>query len=331
MANTKNYAAMKPWITLIGALAFTANAATIYAQNYPARPMRLVVPFTAGGGTDLIARSVGAKLTETWGQPVVVDNRTGGTGAVGSLLVAQAPPDGYTLIMVTASTHAISPNFFRKPVFNPVKDFTPVTLMATSHEVVVAHSATAATSIKELIALAQAKPGALNYASAGTGTIGHVTAELFKIATNTNIAHIPYKGTGDAIRDLLGGQVNIMFGAPGAVIQHVRSGRIKALAICYRQRLPEMKDVPTMAEAGYPSVEASNWYAMLAPAGTPKPIITKLNQQIARILQLPEIKDQLYKQGYDAVSSTPEELGAMLATDLVKWGKVVKAIGLQTN
>ena len=226
MANTKNYAAMKPWITLIGALAFTANAATIYAQNYPARPMRLVVPFTAGGGTDLIARSVGAKLTETWGQPVVVDNRTGGTGAVGSLLVAQAPPDGYTLIMVTASTHAISPNFFRKPVYNPVKDFTPVTLMANSHEVVVAHSATAATSIKELIALAQAKPGALNYASAGTGTIGHVTAELFKIATNTNIAHIPYKGTGDAIRDLLGGQVNIMFGAPGAVIQHVRSGRI---------------------------------------------------------------------------------------------------------
>ncbi len=331
MANTKNYVAMKPWITLICALAFTVNAATIYAQNYPVRPIRLVVPFTAGGGTDLIARAVGVKLTETWGQSVVVDNRTGGTGAVGSLLVAQAPPDGYTLILVTASTHAISPNFFRKPVYNPVKDFAPVTLMANSHEVVVAHSATAATNIKELIALAQAKPGALNYASAGTGTIGHVTAELFKIATNTNIAHIPYKGTGDAIRDLLGGQVNIMFGAPGAVIQHVRSGRIKALAVCFRQRLPEMKDVPTMAEAGFPSVEASNWYAMLAPAGTPKPVISKLNQQIVRILQLPEVKDQLSKQGYDAVSSTPEELGGMIATDLAKWGKVVKTIGLQTH
>ena len=152
-----------------------------------------------------------------------------------------------------------------------------------------------------------------------------------KIATNTNVAHIPYKGTGDAIRDLLGGQVNIMFGAPGAVIQHVRSGRIKALAVCYRQRLPEMKDVPTMAEAGYPQVEASNWYAMLAPAGTPKPVIAKLNREIARILMLPDIKDQLYRQGYDAQSSTPEELAKLMESDLVKWAKVVKAIGLQTN
>ena len=318
-------------LPLLHALMFLDATGIAAAQSYPARPLRLVVPFAAGGGTDLIARSVATRLNEAWGQPVVVDNRAGGTGAVGSVLVAQAPPDGYTLIMVTSSTHAISPNFFHKPAYDPIKDFSAVILMANSHEVVVAHGSTAANNIKELIALAQARPGALNYASAGTGTIGHVTAELFKIVTSTNIAHIPYKGTGDAIRDLLGGQVQIMFGAPGAVIQHVRSGRIKALAVCYRQRLPEMKDVPTMAEAGYPSVEASNWYAMLAPAGTPKPVITKLNQQIARIMQLPETKELLYRQGYDAVSSTPEELARLLETDLAKWGKVVKSIGLQTN
>ena len=298
------------------------------AQTYPLRPIRLVVPFTAGGGTDLIARSVGAKLNEAWGQPIVVDNRTGGTGAVGSVLVAQAAADGYTLIMVTASTHAISPHFVRKRVFDPVKDFTAVTLMANSHEVVVAHPATAANTIKALIALARAKPGTLNYASAGTGTIGHVTAELFKIVTSTDIAHIPYKGTGDAIRDLLGGQVQIMFGAPGAVIAHVRSGRIKALAVCHRERLPEMKDVPTMAEAGYPAVEASNWYAMLAPARTPQSVIARLNHEIARILQLPEIREQLRRQGYDAVSSTPDALAKLLESDLEKWGKVVARLGL---
>jgi tripartite-type tricarboxylate transporter receptor subunit TctC len=312
-------------VTLLGVSDLTSG------QTYPSRPLRLVVPFTAGGGTDLIARAVGVKLNEAWGQPIVIDNRTGGTGAVGSLLVAQAQPDGYTLIMVTASTHAISPNFFRKPVFNPIKDFAPITVMANSHEVVVAHPSAGIGSIKELVALAHAKPGNLNYASAGTGTIGHVTAELFKIVTGTKITHIPYKGTGDAIRDLLGGQVQIMFGAPGAVIQHVRSGRIKALAICYRERIPQLKEVPTMTEAGYPSIEASNWYAMLAPAGTPQPIITRLNQQITTIMRLPEIKQQLYLQGYEAVSSTPQELATMLETDLAKWGKVVKTIGLQIN
>jgi tripartite-type tricarboxylate transporter receptor subunit TctC len=323
---------MKPLNHLIVlGLALAIGASLTHAQSYPSRPIRLVVPFTAGGGTDIIARATAVRLNESWGQPVVVDNRPGGTGAVGALIVMQAPQDGHTLLMVTASTHAISPNFFRKPPFSPVKDFSPVTLMATAQEVVVAHAATPAATIKELIALAHARPGALNYASAGTGTIGHVTAELFKIATSTNIAHIPYKGTGDAIRDLLGGQVNIMFGAPGSVIQHVRAGRIRALAVCARQRLPEMKDVPTMGEAGYPQVEASNWYAMLAPANTPRPVIAKLNREVARILQQAEIREQLARQGYEATGSSPEDLGNLIATDLAKWGKVVKAIGLQTN
>lgn len=304
---------------------------SVAAQDYPTRPIRLVVPFAPGGGTDLLARTLAQKLNEAWGQAVIVDNRSGGTGAVGSVLVAQAAPDGYTLILVTSSTHAISPNFFRKPPYNPVKDFAPVTLVANAPEIVVVHPSVPANSIKELVALAKAKPDTLNYASAGTGTIGHMAAELFKVVTGTKITHVPYKGTGDAIREVLGGQVQIMIGAPGAVIQHVRSGKLRALAACTRQRLPEIKDIPTMAEAGYPAVEASNWYAILATAGTPSAVTSKLNREIVRIMQSPEIKEMILRQGYEATTSTPEELGNLIKTDLAKWNKVVKATGMPIN
>jgi len=301
------------------------------AQDYPTRPIRLVVPFAPGGGTDLLARTLSQKLNEAWGQPVIIDNRSGGTGAVGSVLVAQAAPDGYTLILVTSSTHAISPNFFRKPPYNPVRDFAPVSLMASAPEVVVVHPSVPANSIKELVALAKARPDTLNYASAGTGTIGHMAAELFKVVTGTKITHVPYKGTGDAIREVLGGQVQIMIGAPGAVIQHVRSGKLRALAACTRQRLPELKEIPTMAESGYPAVEASNWYAILATAGTPSAAIAKLNREIVRIMQIPEVKEMILRQGYEAVTSTPEELGALIKNDLAKWSKVVKQTGMPIN
>jgi len=312
-------------------LAGLGIGSAVTAQDYPTRPIRLVVPFAAGGGTDLLARTVAQKLNEAWGQPVINDNRAGGTGVVGSLLVAQAAPDGYTLILVTSSTHAISPNFFRKPPYDPVKDFAPVSLVANAPEVVVVHPSVPANSIKELIALAKAKPDTLNYASAGTGTIGHMAAELFKVVTGTKITHVPYKGTGDAIREVLGGQVQIMIGAPGAVIQHIRSGKLRALAACTRQRLPEIKDIPTMAEAGYPAVEASNWYAILATAGSPSAVITKLNREIVRIMQIPEIKEMILRQGYEAKTSTPGDLGTLIKTDLAKWNKVVKATGMTLN
>jgi tripartite-type tricarboxylate transporter receptor subunit TctC len=301
------------------------------AQDYPMRPIRFVVPFVAGGGTDLIARTLAQKFNEAWGQTVVVDNRGGGTGAVGSVLVAQSAPDGYTLILVTSSTHAIAPNFYRKPPYHPIRDFAPVALVAAAPEIVVAHPSVPATSIKELIALAKAKPGTLNYASPGTGTIGNMTGELFKIVTGTNIVHIPYKGSADAIRELLGGQVQLMFSAPGSVIQHVRTGKLKALGAATRQRLPELKDIPTLAESGYPAIEASNWYAVLATAGTPRSVITKLNAEIVRAMQLTEIREMLLRQGYEAKTSTPEELATLMRDDLAKWGRVVKTAGMQID
>lgn len=306
-------------------------AGIVAAQDYPTRPIRLVVPFAPGGGTDLLARTVAQKLNEAWGQTVVVDNRSGGTGAVGSVLVAQAAPDGYTLLLVTSSTHAISPNFFRKPPYDPVRDFSPVSLIANAPEILVVHPSVPATSIKELVALARAKPDTLNYASAGTGTIGHMAAELFKVVTGVKITHVPYKGTGDAIREVLGGQVQIIIGAPGAVIQHIRSGKLRALGAATRQRLPELKDIPTFAESGYPAVEASNWYAILSTAGTPSAVVNKLNREIVRTMQAHEIKEMILRQGYEATTSTPEALGILIKGDLAKWNKVVRQTGMTIN
>ncbi|MGZ5172488.1 MAG: tripartite tricarboxylate transporter substrate binding protein [Burkholderiales bacterium] len=311
------------------ALAALIASAGAFAQGYPTKPIRLIVPFAPGGGTDMIARSIAQRLGEAWAQPVVVDHRPGGTGAVGSVVVAQSAPDGYTLIIVTSSTHAIAPNLHRKPLYDPVRDFAPVSLAASAPEIVVAHASVPATSIKELVALAKAKPGTLNYASPGTGTIGHMTGELFKLVTGANIVHIPYKGAGAAIREVLGAQVQIMFSAPAAVIPHVRSGKLRALAAATHERLPELKEIPTLAELGYPAVEASNWYGVLAPAGTPRSIIEKLNREIVKTMQISEVKEALFKQGYDAVSTTPEQFGKLIRDDFQKWKKVVSASGMQ--
>ncbi|MSW20167.1 MAG: tripartite tricarboxylate transporter substrate binding protein [Actinobacteria bacterium] len=316
-----------PLIILSG-LAISSIAA---AQDYPVRPIRIVVPFVAGGGTDLLARTLAQKFNETWGQPAIVDNRPGGTGAVGSVLVAQSAPDGYTMLLATSSTHAISPNFFRKPPYHPVTEFAAVSLTAVAPEIVVAHPSVPASSIKELVALAKTKPAALNYASPGTGTIGNMTGELFKIVTGTAITHIPYKGSGAAMRDLLGGQVQLMFSGPSGMLQHIRAGKLKALGVAARLRMPELKDVPTLAESGYPTIEASNWYAVLTSAGTPVAVIQKINAEIVRAMQLPEIKEMLMRQGYEAKSSTPAELAALIKEDLAKWNKVVKSSGMQVD
>ena len=312
----------------LGALALAA-ACPAAAQSYPTKPIRLLVPFAPGGGTDMLARAIAKGLNDAWGHPVIVDHRPGGTGAVASVTVAQAPRDGYTLLMVTSSTHAISPNLLRKPPYDPVKDFAPVALTASAPEIVVAHPSAGASSIKELVAIAKAKPGALNYASPGAGTIGHMTGELFKIITATSIVHVPYKGSGAAMRELIGGHIQLMFSAPGAVIQQVRSGKLKALAAATRERLPELKDIPTLAEVGYPEIEASNWYGVLTTAGVARPIIQKLNAEIVRTMQLQEVKEMVSKQGYEAAPSSPEAFGKLIANDLAKWKKVVKASGME--
>ena len=300
---------------------------TAVAQNYPTKAIRLLVGNAPGGGTDLIARTLSQKLYEAWGHSVVVEHRPGATGAVAAVTLAKAAPDGYTLMIVTSSSHAIAPALQSDLAYHPVRDFAPIALVATAPQILVAHPALAANTVKELIALAKAKPGALNYASSGTGTLGYMTAELLKSVTQTDIVHIPYKGTGSAVIELLGGQVQLMFSAPGAVIQQVRAGKLKSIAVASAKRPAGLEDVTTFAEAGYPAIEASNWYAILATAGTPRAIVDKLNQGIVRIVRLPEVKESFFTQGYEATSSTPQELALLIRNDLAKWQKVVKAAG----
>ena len=308
-----------------------AGGNTGWAQNYPVKAIRFIVPFAPGGGVDLIGRTLSQKLTELWGQPVDVDNRSGGGGNIGTDMVAKAPPDGYTLLMGYVGNLAINPFLFKDLTYDALKDFAPVTLAATAPNMLVAHPSVAAGSVKELVALAKAKKTALNYASAGNGTVGHMVAELFKIETGTQIVHIPYKGNGAAITDVLAGQVQIMFSAPAAVIAHVRAGKLRALAVASAKRESAMADVATFAETGYPAVEAQAWYGVLSTAGTPKAVIAKLNTEIVRIMQSLEVKDRLATQGYNVITGTPEQFREVMRTDLAKWQKVVKASGASVD
>lgn len=307
------------------------NAGMASGQNYPVKPIRLIVPFAPGGGVDLIGRTIAHKLQEAWGQSVIVDNRGGGGGNIGTDMVAKALPDGYTLLMGYVGNLAINPFLFRNLPYDPVRDFAPIALTATAPNLLVAHPTVAANTVKELIALARSKPGALSYASAGNGTVGHMVAELFKTVTGVNIVHIPYKGNGPAVTDLLAGQVQFMFSAPGAVIALVEAKRLKAVAVASAQRLRELGEVPTFAEAGYPGIEASAWYGVLSAAGTPKRVIDMLNLKIARIMQMPDVRERLAAQGYDARTSTPEGFAQLIREDLVKWQKVVKASGAKVD
>ena len=296
--------------------------------EYPVKSIRLVVPFAPSGGTDMIARIIALRLTEAWGQPVVVDHRPGGSGALGGTLVKNSPKDGYTLLICTSSTHAISPNLYKNPPYDPSRDFAAVILAATAPNVLVAHASVPANSVKELIALAKAKPGSLNYASPGTGTVGHMAAELFRSVTGTDIVHVPYKGSGSAQADLLGGHVQLMFSGPGAVIQQVYAKKLKALAVATQKRAVGLEDVPTFIELGFPAMEASNWYGILTTAGAPRPVIDKLNREISRILALPDTKERFLTQGYEPTTNTPDEFQAKIRNDNAKWAKVVKASGI---
>lgn len=309
----------------------TAFAADGLAQQYPTKPIRMIVPFSPGGGVDLIGRTLAQKMQEAWGQSVIVDNRGGAGGNSGTDMVAKSPPDGYTLLMGYVGNLAINPWLFRKLPYDPVKDFSPVSLTTTAPNLLVAHPSVAAATVKELVALGKAKPGALSYASAGVGTVGHMVAELFKSATGTNIVHIPYKGNGPAVNDLLGGQVQIIFGAPGAYLAFVEAKRLKAIAVTGQKRLSELPDTPTFAESGFPKVEASGWYGVLAPAGTPRVVVDALNRQIVRIMNLPDVKERLMAHGYTPTASTPEEFAELIKSDLVKWRDVVKASGAKAE
>jgi tripartite-type tricarboxylate transporter receptor subunit TctC len=306
-------------------------AGDAFAQGYPAKPIRIVVPFTPGGTTDVLARAIGQKLTASWTQPVVVDNRPGAAGNIGSEVVAKAAPDGYTLLMGTVSTHGINPGLYSKLPYDPVKDFAPVTLVAKVPNILVLHPSVPASSVTELIAHAKAKPGQLNFASSGNGTSIHLSGELFKTMAGVQMTHVPYKGSAPALTDLLGGQVSLMFDNMPTALPHVKAGRLKALAVTSAKRSPAIPQLPTMAEAGLPGFEATSWFGVLAPAATPKEIVGKLNGEIVRILKTPEVRAQLSGQGAEPVGDTPEEFAAHIKAEMAKWAKVVKESGARID
>jgi tripartite-type tricarboxylate transporter receptor subunit TctC len=301
------------------------------AQTYPTKPIRLVVPFPPGGATDILARDVAQKLTEAWGQSVIVDNRPGAGGNIGSELVAKSAPDGYTLEMGTVGTHAINASLYAKMPYDHVKDFMPVILVAGVPNVLVVNPAVPANSVAELIAYAKANPGKLNFASSGNGTSIHLSGELFKVMAGVQITHIPYKGSAPALQDLLAGQVQMMFDNLPPSLPQIKAGKLRALAVTSLTRAPALPDVPTLSESGLPSFEASSWFGILVPAGTPAPIVTKLNAEIAKWLATPEAKEKLAKQGANAAGGTPDDFAKHIAAETAKWAKVVKESGAKID
>jgi tripartite-type tricarboxylate transporter receptor subunit TctC len=322
---------------IAAALACLVPAATQAAAppadlaSYPNRPVRWIVPFAPGGPTDIMSRSVAEKLTQRWGQQFVVDNRGGAGGNIGAEVVAKSVPDGYTLMIGHVGTHAINASLYPKLGFDPVKDFTPVTLIATLPLALVVHPSVPAKNVKELIALARARPGQLNFASAGNGGPTHLAGELFKVTAGIDIVHVPYKGNAAALTELVGGQVQMMFSNLLTSMPHVRTGRLRAIGISSGKRSPQAPDLPTVAESGIPGFDVSPWYGILGPAGLPRPLVMKLNAAIASVLEGPEMQQRFVAQGIDLQSSTPEQFGALIKSELVKWARVVKAAGAKVD
>jgi tripartite-type tricarboxylate transporter receptor subunit TctC len=312
-------------ITLI---ALVARAA---AQDYPSKPIRLIVPFPPGGGNDTMARTVGHQLTAALGQQVVIDNRAGAGGIIGAETAAKAAPDGYTLFLGGVGSHGINPNLHAKLAYDPVRDFAPVTLIASAPLILVVHPSVPAKSVKELIQLAKAKPGQLNFASNGAGGSSHLAAEMFKMMTATAMVHVPYKGLSPALTDLLSGQVQLMFSSTVAILPQVRAGRLRSLALTAAKRSPALPDVPTVAESGVAGYETASWYGVLAPAGTPQPIVDRLNREIVRIVQLPEVRERLAAEGAEPVGNSPEEFAAHIKRELARWAKVIRQARIQPD
>ncbi|MEP7205962.1 MAG: tripartite tricarboxylate transporter substrate binding protein [Casimicrobiaceae bacterium] len=293
------------------------------AQAYPSHAIRMVVPYPPAGGTDIVARIVVEQLAPAIGQPIVIDNRGGAAGNIGTDLVAKAAPDGYT-VLFTLSSHTINPKLFAKLPFDVEKDFAPVGLAASIPQILVAHPSVPANTIAELIALAKAQPGKLNFASVGTGSPGHIAGELFKLRAGVDLVHVPYKGGGPAVTDTLGGQVQLLFVSMPAAWQYVKSGRLKALAVTSDRRSVVAPDVPTMAEAGVADCVVNSWYGALMPAKTPPAVIAKWEAALRRVLAMPEVRDKLLLQGAEAVSSTPAEFDAIIKDELKKWEYVIR-------
>jgi len=304
--------------------------ASVIAQTYPVKQIRLVIPYPPGGGTDIIGRTIAQKLSDTLGQQVMVDNRGGAGGTIGTDVVAKAGADGYTLLMVPTS-HVINPSIYPKLPYDTVKDFAPIALAASATIVLVSHPSVPVKSVKELITLAKARPGELNFGSAGNGTVFHLTGELFKRQAGIELVHVPFKGGGPTVAAIAGGEITLTFETMLALFPHIQSGRVRALAVTGAKRSSVMPELPTIAESGFPSIIAENWYGFYAPAGTPKPVVDKLNAEIVKILKQPDVKTRFQGLGTEVMGSTPDELGAYVGREMAKWSKTAKEAGARVD
>ena len=317
----------------LGALALGLAAASYVGPGlaqgagFPAKPIRILVGYPPGGGTDILARAVGARLTENIGQPVVVENRPGASAVIASELAARAAPDGYTLVMVTA-THAINPGTFSKLPFDPVKDFTPVAFVAAVPNVLLVHPSLPVRSVKDLVVFAKARPGQLNYGGTGNSSPYRIAAEQFKMMTETNIVHVPYRGAAPALTALLSGEVTVMFGNVVSAVAFVKAGRMRALGVTGDTRSPALPDVPTIAESGVAGYSFMSWFGLLGPAGMPRDIVMRLNEGIGTVLNFPDVREKLTKEGAELIPMTPERFSEHIKTELAKMAKVIKAGGI---
>jgi tripartite-type tricarboxylate transporter receptor subunit TctC len=315
-------------VALVGTTLLQANTAA--ADEYPQRAIRLIIPYPPGGAGDIIGRMLGAKLGEALSQQIVVDNRGGGAQVIATQLTAKAPPDGYTVFLASA-THGINPGLQKKLPYDSIKDFTPITLVADSPLIFVAHPSLGAGNIQELIAVAKSKPGRISYASSGPGTGGHLSIELLKWMTSIDMVHVPYKGAGPALIDVIAGQVQLMCTSPLPALPHVKSGKLRGLAMTGANRSRAAPEIPTVAESGVPGYQSSLWYALLGPAGIPQAVVTRLHAETVKVLKSREMVDQLLAQGADPIGNSPAELAGFLKTEIERWTKVIREAHIEAN
>jgi tripartite-type tricarboxylate transporter receptor subunit TctC len=308
------------------AIALVAYAA--FGQAYPTKPIRMVVPFPPGGTSDVIGRTLGQKLSEAWGQPVVMDNRSGVAGSIGAAATAKAPPDGYTLVVGNVGPVAVNPSIYKSVGYDPLKDFTPITLAVTAPQIVVVHPSVPARSFREFNALVK-QHGKINYGSSGPGSISHLSAELYKRVTKTNMLHVPYKGSALITIALLSGEVDVVFSDMAVVLPHVQAGKLRALAVTSLKPTPLVPGIPSVAESGVPGFEMTSWWGVLGPAGLPQPVVGRLNKELGRILQLPDVTKQFATLGVDAATSTPDEFAKLIKVEVAKYSKLLAEIGIE--
>ena len=320
---------MPAW-PMLALLSAAGSDALAQSSSYPSNYLRMIVPFSAGGGVDIMGRILGQKLTEALGKQVIIENRAGANGMIGSEIVAKSPKDGYTLL-VNGVSFVTTPSLYSKVTYDPINDFDPVSLVALAPNILVVHPSLPVKSVKELIALARARPGQVHYASGGSGTTPHLAAELFKTMSMTDLLHVPYRGTGPAIVALLSGEVSVMFMNALTAVPHIQSSRLRALAVTSRARLPTVSELPTIAELGLRGYESSQWYGILAPAGTPAGILNLLNSHIAKIMHSPEMKQRMTDSGSLAVGGTREEFASYLKEEFARWAKVIKQSGARVD